>query len=107
MSTYTDTVDTNMEGCELLSVGVCPGCEECQDVYGYDSLEEFEAAYDAGDIVDEGGFSWSACECCRSSLGGSRCSAHYVADGEIQHIDVCEGCLIYLANGDAPTNWEG
>ena len=58
---------------------------------------------------DEGSFSWSQCDACGSSLGGDRYAAHGFLKGtrEIIHLDVCVDCLLYLANGDEPEEWEG
>lgn len=58
---------------------------------------------------EELGFSWSACECCGSSLGGDRHELAYTkpgtAEGPIM-ISACTDCLIYAANGEEPENWE-
>ena len=63
-------------------------------------------AYEADEIVDEGGFSWQPCQCCESTFGGDRHPAHYIDDdGKINHIEVCVDCLCYLANGDLPETW--
>lgn len=32
MSRYTDRVEYNLKGCEAVSTGVCPGCDECREV---------------------------------------------------------------------------
>jgi hypothetical protein len=82
---------------EHVSVGylpheVCDSCPEAQ----------------SEDCGDEGGFSWQSCECCGSSLGGTRYAAHgRDSDGNILHFDVCSDCLEYIANGDEPEAWEG
>lgn len=100
MSDFTDAIDRNLDGCEAVSVGYCPGCEFCP-------------GYQEGS--DEGGFSQDSCECCGSTLGGNRYSAHYIRPDDngsvvgqvIHHMEVCEDCLLYLANGDEPETWEG
>ncbi len=102
MSAYTETIDRNLKGCKAVSVGHCPGCSDCPD-------EQDEA------VGDEGGFSWSGCDCCGSSLGGDRYAAHFIILNDkgsvvgqpIHHMEVCVDCLCYLANGDEPENWEG
>jgi len=76
--------------CNNGSVCVCSGCENYSE-----------------DIGDEGGFSWSQCGICGSSLGGNRYVWHWVdEDGEIMHEDDgCVDCLLYLSNGDEPGEW--
>lgn len=66
------------------------------------------------EYLDEGSFSWSQCDSCGSTLGGNRYAAHgFVPDesdlptGEVVHLDICEDCLCFHANGDIPENWEG
>lgn len=83
--------------------GIACDCEDCQSAFGLSSAELREGAED-GSVFDEGGFSWQSCECCKSSLGGNRYAAHGFVDGELCHLDVCEDCLCYLANGDLPAN---
>ncbi len=108
MSDFTEAVNRGCEGLEFISPGVCPGCSNCQEELGYCCEHSFKAAYEAGEIEEEGSFSWSACECCGSPLGGDRHVAHGVdADGEIVHFSVCVDCMLYLANGDEPEDWEG
>ena len=102
MSEYVDAVNRGLEGCEAISVGFCDGCPDCPE-------EQDEGT------GDEGGFSWTSCDCCGSSLGGDRFAAHFLMPDEhgkaagqpIQHMEVCVDCLCYLANGDEPENWEG
>lgn len=60
--------------------------------------------------AEEGGFSWSECDICGSSLGGDRYPAHWIytaPDGRrsIEHERVCVDCLMYAANGDVPESW--
>ena len=73
-----------------LNTGLASCCPECGDFN-----EE---------IGDEGGFSWSQCDTCGSTLGGNRYAAHGFAEGDDTpiHLDVCEDCLCYIANGDLP-----
>jgi hypothetical protein len=66
--------------------------------------EDFDA-----EVGDEGSFSWSSCDACGSSLGGTRHAAHglispkkYAKRTEVIHLDVCTDCLFYTANGDLP-----
>ena len=96
---FLRAVERNLEGLEAFSVGACPGCEAC-------GLSE-DPTEDERDLADEAHFSWSACESCGSSLGGNRHAAHYLDEGEIQHLSVCVDCLHFHANGDLPDTWEG
>lgn len=104
-SEYESAVDRNLAGLEFISTGICPGCKECQQTWDMPE-DELEQAWSTGDVCDEGSFSWHVCESCGSHLGGNRYDAHGVdADGAIVHLSVCTDCLMYLANGDLPENW--
>ena len=87
---YQEKVARALEGMEAVSVGLCPGCPECED---------FDP--DAG---DEGHFSALPCGICGSYLAGDRFVWHWVDDrGNIIHEnDCCVDCLQYLANGTVP-----
>lgn len=96
MSKFTDTVDCALEGLDFVSVGYIPhdSCDDCPE-------EQDE------NVGDEGYFSWSPCECCGSSLGGTRYAAHgRDTDGNLVHLNVCQDCLMYIANGDEPEEWD-
>lgn len=97
MRAFTDAVERELRGCEAFSVGSCPGCVVC----GL-SVEPTE---DERSLAEESHFSWSECDSCGSSLGGDRHPAHFLLDGEIQHLSVCADCLLYHANGDEPESW--
>ena len=57
---------------------------------------------------DDPFFSWSQCDGCGSSLGGDRTESTGIdEDGESISLDLCIDCVMYLANGDEPENWEG
>lgn len=109
MSAFTEAVKCNTEGLEAVSTGFCAGCETCRKEWGFKTEQAAQAAVDSGKIVNEPHFSWSPCEICGSSLGGDREEAHAVdATGEIIHLGgACVDCMIYLANGDEPKDWEG
>lgn len=96
MSKFTDAVDSNLEGLEHISVGYASHdlCDECPE-------EQDE------NVGDEGYFSWSACDSCGSSLGGTRYAAHARdKDGNLLHLNVCVDCLMYHANGEEPETWD-
>ena len=109
MSKYTDSVERNLKGMDAVSTGVCPGCAECQDDFGFESQEDFEAAWSSGEVFSEPGFSWASCGICGSRLGGDREVWHWAdGNGEIIHeTDACVDCVVYLANGDEPESWKG
>ena len=76
----------------------------------------FDEAVSSGDCFDEGSFSHGSCGICNSHLGGTRFDWHAivpdeggsVVGGEILHFDdACTDCVMYLANGDEPEDWEG
>lgn len=111
MSAYTDSVDHNLKGLQAVSTGVCPGCSECADDAGFETVEAFTAAYEAGEVYDEGGFSSRGCGICDSGLGGDLYKWHAIAGEpgddlkgrDILHFDdACVDCVMYLANGDEP-----
>ena len=55
---------------------------------------------------EELGFSWRACDCCGSSLGGDRFKAcKLTKDHEVIDFSVCVDCILYIANGEVPDNW--
>lgn len=82
---------------EFVSTGVCPGCQECMDIFGYTNKEKFYLDWSNGEVFDEGSFSWSPCDECNTSLGGNSYYAHGVDEnGEINHFTVCHDCLMEL-----------
>ena len=108
MSEYTDAVERNLKGMNGVSVGSCPGCEQCRDDNNPDmSMEEFASEWSSGNTSDDAGFSWSECGICGSRLGGDRYTWHWLDDNnEIRHEnDCCVDCAMYLANGDEPEEW--
>jgi len=108
MSAFTDAIEANTVGLEDVYVGQTSCCPTCCDALGV-TEEEMEAGLEDGSICeDEGGFSWHHCDCCGSSLGGNRYAAHgFDKNKEVVHLEICEDCLIFLANGDEPEKWEG
>jgi hypothetical protein len=51
----------------------------------------------------EGYFSWYPCELCRDHKGGNRHHAALIKAGTKQEpigLEICECCLLYVANGD-------
>lgn len=110
MSKYTDAVERGLEGLNAASVGACPGCEQCRDMFAPDmTMEEFEEAWHDGDVCDEASFSMGECGICGSRLGGDRYVWHWLdEDNEIRHEeDCCVDCALFMANGEEPDEWEG
>lgn len=101
-SEFEKAVKDNLEGIEAISVSLLSDCDICLSDNNC-TADEIES----GTAFDEGGFSWRPCDGCDSSLGGNRYSAHGIVNDEIIHFEVCEDCMLYLANGDLPNNWEG
>ncbi len=115
MSEFTDAIAHRMDGREAISTGICSGCGLCLNTYGYDTQEALDEDYGLGNLTDEPHFSKSPCDCCGSSMSGDRHDAHFtipdskgsVIGQPLHHMEICTDCLLYLANGDVPENWEG
>lgn len=96
---YERDVSCGLNGLDFVSTGVSPACQECADSRGFDTLEDLERACEAGDVVEEGSFSWARCDCCRAEAG-DRYDAHARDDNdELVHLDVCADCLQYINYG--------
>lgn len=109
MSEYTEAVERGLLGLDFVSVGLAAYCQECRRAYGIgdEGQQDFQDSIDTGETIDEGGFSWQSCGCCGSHLGGNRYAAHgFNSAGELVHLEVCEDCLCYIANGDEPEEWQ-
>lgn len=103
MSAFTDSVAENLKGLKAVSTGFCSGCSECRKDYGFDLEEDAPEEHYA-----EPYFSSSACDCCGTTLGGDREPLHWIDEnGSIMHGVVCTDCVLYLANGDVPDEWDG
>ena len=130
-SRYLEAFEHNAKGLHALSTGAWP-LDTCQECKGSGKGDDGDTCYtcdgigkvcecsqcsargdeDSGER-DEGGFSWSSCDTCGSSLGGDRYPGHaldrdpqapgYVRDSaNIIHLEVCADCLMFIANGDEP-----
>ena len=107
MSNYTKAVEKNIAGLKAVSTGICPECQTCADTHTDGDLVELQRQWESGEICDEGSSSWKGCEICGCKLGTTVYCWHWIADGEIQHSDnVCQDCVLYLANGDEPEHNE-
>jgi hypothetical protein len=118
---YVESVEHYLKGLTFVSPGLCPSCSECLSSFNYRNYrdeegdgneirtaeEQFAEDIENGEVDDEGGFSSSQCDSCGSTMAGDRYAAHGVGtNGKILHLDVCADCLVYLANGDIPSNPE-
>lgn len=111
-----------------VATGAAPGCDDClpvpermcnrPDCYRDEPCIDCVRARtedpgdDWHDLANEPHFSWSTCDTCGTSYGGSRYPAHGIVQGgaslpedTILHLDVCTDCLMYFANGDVPDIW--
>lgn len=62
----------------------------------------------ANNLEDEG-FSRSPCDCCGSTLGGTRFFRGLaILQGceVVTELDVCIDCMMFHCNGDLPDEWE-
>lgn len=106
MSKFTNAIARNLDGLHI-ATGSAASCPECWEID--------MAGYESG---DEGGFSWSECDSCGTTLGGDRHTAHgWPADNgrwkrlaedppALFHLSICTDCLLFHANGDEPESWE-
>lgn len=90
---YQQAIERNLKGIEHVSTGACRGCPECD--------LDMDCTEHQRELAEEPHFSWSACECCGSSLGGDRHKAHGIIQGtkELIHLEVCSDCLYFLNYG--------
>lgn len=112
MSEYTDAVERGLKGLAAVSTGICPGCEQCREDHAPDlTMEEFEKAWQNGDFWEGDSFSMQRCGICGTRMGGDRYVWHWLDEegklSGIQHEDdCCQDCVLFLANGDEPEQWE-
>jgi hypothetical protein len=88
---------------------------DCHDCTGTGNVPVEEITDEELQLWDEGSFSWSECDSCGSTLGGSRYKAHAIhveafgpnakRPDDIHHIEICVDCLMFHANGDKPDEW--
>lgn len=89
---YRKEVERRMEGIHRTSTGACPGCSDC----GLEEGADERAVESSG----ESHFSWSACDACGGTQGGSRYPAHgFSAEHGRLHLNVCTDCVYYLNYG--------
>lgn len=111
---FMEAFEKGTEGIYYVSPGFSYTCQECLDAHDICCEHKGKYLWEAGEVYEEGHFSCSACELCGSKLGGNRYCAHgIIEDGhsdpqdmQIIHLSVCFDCVMYMANGDLPENWE-
>ncbi len=96
----------------IIASGAVHDCYECT---GGDDVDPNDD--NALQTYNEGGFSWAECDSCGSRLGGNRYNSHAIhkeafgpnakQPSNVHHVDICDDCLSFHANGDTPENWEG
>ena len=114
MSKFTDAVEASarregLPGSGYISPGFTSICQECLDQHDICCKHKYDAMVENGEWIDDSlGFSNERYDLC-DSLPGDRYPAHFFVDGnpdnEIIHLEVCQDCLCYLANGDEPEDW--
>ena len=104
MSKFTEAFESGSDWAEFLSPGTCSNCMECFDGY-VGGPADFVQDVEMNDYSADNEFSWSQCDICGSTLGGSRHAAHAFDNGELVHLMVCVDCVMYMANGDKPEEW--
>ena len=98
MSRFTDSIEHELEGIRGVNPGIAAKCCDTCTCY---------CEQDPCECIDEGGFSWSACDSCGSTYGGDRYDAHGFIedDNSVIHLSICVDCLCFHANGDEPEIW--
>lgn len=96
--TFAERFTRHWQGLHVAAGASC-GCKDC----GLEDLERPDDDYARYENAGEPNFSWSKCPSC-GGLAGDRYPAHYWNDdGTITgHVDVCQDCLMFMANGDVP-----
>lgn len=113
MSEYTEAVDRQLAGLEFVSPGLAAICWTCRRAHDCETVRQLADLILTGDAAagNERHFSPARCDACGTTLGGNRYAAHGFLDtdpdrGKLLHLEICEDCLFYLANGDEPEHWE-
>jgi len=84
---------TGLEGLEFVSGGFSAGCEECRAAHDICCEHKAAALWQNGEIDEELAFSWTSCDACNSTLGGSRYAVHGRDGDDLVHLDVCLDCI--------------
>jgi hypothetical protein len=103
MNTFEKRFKNGLLGLHSESSGFSYICPECIDYYGFCCKHSAKAAYEKGEIVDEPSFSHESCDICNSNISGNRYIAHAMTkNNDILHLEICQDCVLYMANGDLP-----
>ena len=70
--TLADDILANLGPTDMLHLVNAEGCNEAGEFFTDENDEEIDPDHPDYDLVREDWFSWSACECCGSTLGGNR-----------------------------------
>ena len=75
---------------------VCPNCKA-----EWDDSDHCPTCGQNRESFDEPYFSWSACDCCGSQLGGDRehATGYDQTTGEIREYSICSDCVYYTEYG--------
>jgi hypothetical protein len=105
MSTFTDAIQHNWPLYKI-APGICADMACC----GTEGIDADD--YDTLQAYDEGHFSKSSCDSCDQHLAGQRFPAHAIHKNafgptatepdNVHHIDICQDCLMFHANGEEP-----
>ena len=108
MSKYTDTVENALLEMKSCSSGVCADCKDCYSDHGRDlGPESWVDAVKSGEVLGVSEFGTYGCDLCGTYLAGERHAAHYLNEYDgLEHVEVCIDCVMYLAYGDEPEEWE-
>lgn len=81
-------IETELAPIEHFSTGPAAGCSDC-------NMPE-EPTEDDYQMYSEGSFSWSSCDLCHDTNGGTKYAAHGFdkTTGALIHYDICETCLL-------------
>jgi hypothetical protein len=107
---YVEAFERHTKGMFALSIGLCSACSDCQSAFDVGELT-LRKMIDEG-LSDEGGISRAGCDCCGSGLQQNLYAGHCwitLDDGKevLTHLELCSDCMLFIANGDFPENWEG
>ena len=83
-----EIMEMELSEVKFFSTGAASGCSEC-------GMPDKPTDEDH-DIYNEGFFSWSTCDLCHDSAGGTRYPAHGFdkTTGALIHYEICTDCLL-------------
>ena len=97
---YKDRVAETLADLAWVTSGAVLGCRGCLSRVPMVAERTVE---DWIERVETPHFSWHPCGLCRSPLSGHRSPAHGIDPSqEIVHLEICDDCVRYLADGTIP-----